>query len=160
MPRLLMNRDMVGPLAWRPRSRDVVQLGDLVHSVERLVELLGWTEEMKDLVRRETGKVQTTEQGPRGAALFTAPWPGHGWHQLPGLCRHPAPTQMEAVTLSMLTSGRAGMRPGSLRPPPLQWPFPQSGVAPTAQAEVEAGRHSSRGCSAVPAWPGAHMSRA
>lgn len=57
VPRLLMNRDMVGTLAWRPRSRDVVQLGDLVHSVERLVELLGWTEEMKDLVRRETGKV-------------------------------------------------------------------------------------------------------
>ncbi|KAF6334264.1 sirtuin 3 [Rhinolophus ferrumequinum] len=57
VPRLLMNRDMVGPLAWRPRSRDVVQLGDLVHSVERLVELLGWTEEMKDLVQQETGKV-------------------------------------------------------------------------------------------------------
>lgn len=116
VPRLLMNRDMVGPLAWRPRSRDVVQLGDLVHSVERLVELLGWTEEMKDLVRRESGKVQTAEQGPREAALFTAPWSSHGWHQLPGLCRHPAPTQMKAVTLSMLTSGRAGMSPGSLRP--------------------------------------------
>lgn len=64
VPRLLMNREVVGPLAWCPRSRDVVQLGDLVHSVERLVELLGWTEEMKDLVRRETGKVQTAEQDP------------------------------------------------------------------------------------------------
>ncbi|XP_074193148.1 NAD-dependent protein deacetylase sirtuin-3, mitochondrial isoform X7 [Rhinolophus sinicus] len=62
VPRLLMNRDMVGPLAWRPRSRDVVQLGDLVHSVERLVELLGWTEEMKDLVRRETGKVTGSDK--------------------------------------------------------------------------------------------------
>lgn len=64
VPRLLMNRDMVGSLAWCPRSRDVVQLGDLVHSVERLVELLGWTEDMQDLVQRETGKVPTTEQGP------------------------------------------------------------------------------------------------
>ncbi|KAM5222777.1 NAD-dependent protein deacetylase sirtuin-3, mitochondrial isoform 5-T5 [Hipposideros larvatus] len=64
VPRLLMNRDMVGSLAWCPRSRDVVQLGDLVHSVERLVELLGWTEDMQDLVQRETGKVPTAEQGP------------------------------------------------------------------------------------------------
>lgn len=57
VPRVLINRDVVGPLAWCPRSRDVVQLGDLVHSVEKLVELLGWTEEMKDLLQRETGKV-------------------------------------------------------------------------------------------------------
>ncbi|XP_010374772.1 NAD-dependent protein deacetylase sirtuin-3, mitochondrial isoform X1 [Rhinopithecus roxellana] len=57
VPRLLINRDLVGPLAWRPRGRDVAQLGDVVHSVERLVELLGWTEEMRDLVQRETGKL-------------------------------------------------------------------------------------------------------
>lgn len=57
VPRVLINRDVVGPLAWCPRSRDVVQLGDLVHSVEKLVELLGWTGEMKDLLQRETGKV-------------------------------------------------------------------------------------------------------
>ncbi|XP_009183437.1 NAD-dependent protein deacetylase sirtuin-3, mitochondrial isoform X1 [Papio anubis] len=57
VPRLLINRDLVGPLAWRPRGRDVAQLGDVVHSVERLVELLGWTEEMRDLVRRETRKL-------------------------------------------------------------------------------------------------------
>ncbi|XP_012625050.2 NAD-dependent protein deacetylase sirtuin-3, mitochondrial isoform X1 [Microcebus murinus] len=57
VPRLLINRDLVGPLAWRPRSRDVAQLGDMVHSVERLVELLGWTEELQDLIQRETGKL-------------------------------------------------------------------------------------------------------
>ncbi|XP_008584791.1 PREDICTED: NAD-dependent protein deacetylase sirtuin-3, mitochondrial isoform X1 [Galeopterus variegatus] len=57
VPRLLINRDLVGPLAWRPRSRDVAQLGDVVHGVERLVELLGWTEEMQDLVQQETGKL-------------------------------------------------------------------------------------------------------
>lgn len=59
VPRLLINRDLVGPFSWRPRRRDVAQLGDVIHSVERLVELLGWTEEMKDLVQRETGKVRT-----------------------------------------------------------------------------------------------------
>ncbi|XP_004638080.2 NAD-dependent protein deacetylase sirtuin-3, mitochondrial isoform X2 [Octodon degus] len=57
VPRLLINRDLVGPFAWHPRSRDVVQLGDVVHNVERLVELLGWTEELQDLVQRETGKL-------------------------------------------------------------------------------------------------------
>uniref|UniRef100_A0A8C3VQE1 NAD-dependent protein deacetylase n=2 Tax=Catagonus wagneri TaxID=51154 RepID=A0A8C3VQE1_9CETA len=56
VPRLLINRDLVGALARRPRGRDVVQLGDVVHGVKRLVELLGWTEEMQDLIRQETGK--------------------------------------------------------------------------------------------------------
>ncbi|XP_066894105.1 NAD-dependent protein deacetylase sirtuin-3, mitochondrial isoform X2 [Kogia breviceps] len=56
VPRLLINRDLVGSLARHPRGRDVVQLGDVVHGVKRLVELLGWTEEMRDLIRRETGK--------------------------------------------------------------------------------------------------------
>uniref|UniRef100_F6PS90 NAD-dependent protein deacetylase n=1 Tax=Sus scrofa TaxID=9823 RepID=F6PS90_PIG len=41
VPRLLINRDL---------------LGDLVHGVKRLVELLGWTEEMQDLIQQETGK--------------------------------------------------------------------------------------------------------
>ncbi|KAM7085951.1 NAD-dependent protein deacetylase sirtuin-3, mitochondrial isoform 1-T1 [Molossus nigricans] len=57
VPRVFMNQEAVGPLSWRPRSRDVLQLGDLVDSVERLVELLGWSEELKDLVQRETGKL-------------------------------------------------------------------------------------------------------
>ncbi|KAM4846086.1 NAD-dependent protein deacetylase sirtuin-3, mitochondrial isoform 2-T2 [Thomomys bottae] len=56
VPRLLINRELVGPFAWRPRSRDVAQLGDVVHSVEKLVDLLGWTEELQDLVQRETRK--------------------------------------------------------------------------------------------------------
>ncbi|XP_032495148.1 NAD-dependent protein deacetylase sirtuin-3, mitochondrial isoform X3 [Phocoena sinus] len=56
VPRLLVNRDLVGSLARHPRGRDVVQLGDVVHGVKRLVELLGWTEEMRDLIQRETGK--------------------------------------------------------------------------------------------------------
>ncbi|XP_022362779.1 NAD-dependent protein deacetylase sirtuin-3, mitochondrial isoform X1 [Enhydra lutris kenyoni] len=57
VPRLLINRDLVGPFAWRPRGTDVVQLGDVVQGVERLVELLGWTEELQELVQRETDKL-------------------------------------------------------------------------------------------------------
>lgn len=62
VPRLLINRDLVGPFAWRPRSRDVVQLGDVVHGVERLAELLGWTQELQDLIQQETEKVQTAHR--------------------------------------------------------------------------------------------------
>uniref|UniRef100_A0A452RF81 Sirtuin 3 n=1 Tax=Ursus americanus TaxID=9643 RepID=A0A452RF81_URSAM len=62
VPRLLINRDLVGPFAWRPRSRDVVQLGDVVHGVERLAELLGWTQELQDLIQQETEKVQTADR--------------------------------------------------------------------------------------------------
>ncbi|XP_036151491.1 NAD-dependent protein deacetylase sirtuin-3, mitochondrial isoform X5 [Myotis myotis] len=58
VPRVFMNQEAAGSLAWRPRSRDVLQLGELVDSVDKLVELLGWTEELKDLVQRETGQVQ------------------------------------------------------------------------------------------------------
>ncbi|XP_037017225.2 NAD-dependent protein deacetylase sirtuin-3, mitochondrial isoform X2 [Artibeus jamaicensis] len=60
VPRVFMNRKAVESL--RPRSRDVVQLGDLVDSVERLVELLGWTEEMRDLVQRETSKLSRPDR--------------------------------------------------------------------------------------------------
>lgn len=58
VPRLLINRDLVGPFALSPRSKDVAQLGDVVHGVERLVDLLGWTQELRDLIQQETGKVQ------------------------------------------------------------------------------------------------------
>ncbi|XP_060031815.1 NAD-dependent protein deacetylase sirtuin-3, mitochondrial isoform X2 [Erinaceus europaeus] len=56
VPRLLINREVVGPFAWRPRVQDVVVQGDVVEGVQRLVELLGWTEEMQDLIQREAGK--------------------------------------------------------------------------------------------------------
>lgn len=57
VPRLLINRDVVGPFAWCPRSQDVVQQGDVVHGVQRLVELLGWSKEMRDLIQREASQL-------------------------------------------------------------------------------------------------------
>lgn len=74
VPRLLINRDLVGSLARHPRGRDVVQLGDVVHGVKRLVELLGWTEEMRDLIQRETGKVGTAESHGRGHLFYSGVW--------------------------------------------------------------------------------------
>lgn len=70
VPRLLINRDLVGSLARNPRGRDVVQLGDVVHGVKRLVELVGWTDDLQDLIQRETGKVWPAAQSQEGSLVL------------------------------------------------------------------------------------------
>ncbi|KAM3625380.1 uncharacterized protein V6R79_011226 [Siganus canaliculatus] len=62
IPRLLINRDLVGPFAWRRRAQDVAQLGDVVGGVQALVDAVGWTQELKALMAAETKKVPTTEE--------------------------------------------------------------------------------------------------
>ncbi|XP_064019577.1 NAD-dependent protein deacetylase sirtuin-3, mitochondrial isoform X2 [Pogoniulus pusillus] len=57
VPRVLINRDLVGPFARYQRHNDVAQLGDVVSGVEKLVELLGWTEEMQTLIQKEKEKL-------------------------------------------------------------------------------------------------------
>ncbi|XP_056269320.1 NAD-dependent protein deacetylase sirtuin-3, mitochondrial isoform X2 [Pseudoliparis swirei] len=50
VPRLLINREPVGPFAGRRRPRDVLQLGDVVAGVRALVDALGWTQELDALM--------------------------------------------------------------------------------------------------------------
>lgn len=50
VPRLLINRDLVGPFAWGRRPGDVVQLGDVVSGVKELVDAIGWSQEMDVLL--------------------------------------------------------------------------------------------------------------
>lgn len=50
VPRLLINRDLVGPFAWNRRPLDVVQLGDVVSGVQALVDALGWKQELHSLM--------------------------------------------------------------------------------------------------------------
>ncbi|KAK7929819.1 hypothetical protein WMY93_006214 [Mugilogobius chulae] len=50
VPRLLVNRDLVGPFLWRRRSHDVVLLGDMVQGVRTLVQLLDWTRDLDRLM--------------------------------------------------------------------------------------------------------------
>ncbi|XP_069580679.1 NAD-dependent protein deacetylase sirtuin-3, mitochondrial [Brachyistius frenatus] len=50
VPRLLINRDPVGPFAWSRRPHDVVQLGDVVSGVQALADALGWTQELHALM--------------------------------------------------------------------------------------------------------------
>lgn len=57
VPRLLINRDPVGPFAGRHRARDVVRLGDVVEGVRALVDALGWTRELDALMAAAALKV-------------------------------------------------------------------------------------------------------
>ncbi|XP_028814151.1 NAD-dependent protein deacetylase sirtuin-3, mitochondrial [Denticeps clupeoides] len=51
VPRLLLNRDAVGPFQRQPlRRADYMELGDLVDSVKRLAEDLGWHHEIEHLM--------------------------------------------------------------------------------------------------------------
>lgn len=50
VPRLLINRDLVGPFAWRRRPTDVVQLGDVVRGTQDLVDAIGWSQEIDALM--------------------------------------------------------------------------------------------------------------
>lgn len=50
-PRLLMNRNPVGPfLGPALRRRDYIELGDLEHSVRRLAQMLGWDRQIETLM--------------------------------------------------------------------------------------------------------------
>ncbi|XP_060118514.1 NAD-dependent protein deacetylase sirtuin-3, mitochondrial isoform X2 [Heteronotia binoei] len=57
VPRLLINRDLVGPFAYQPQHNDVAELGDVVSGVEKVVALLGWKEELQELIKKETEKL-------------------------------------------------------------------------------------------------------
>ncbi|AWP00996.1 putative NAD-dependent protein deacetylase sirtuin-3 mitochondrial [Scophthalmus maximus] len=56
VPRLLINRELVGPFAWSRRPHDAVQLGDVVVGVQVLVDALGWTRELDALMAAAADK--------------------------------------------------------------------------------------------------------
>ncbi|KAJ3595871.1 hypothetical protein NHX12_002283, partial [Muraenolepis orangiensis] len=54
VPRLLLNRHAVGPFTRSPlRRTDHVELGDLVDSVQRFAQILGWSAEIQDLMKSQ-----------------------------------------------------------------------------------------------------------
>ncbi|XP_054828625.1 NAD-dependent protein deacetylase sirtuin-3, mitochondrial isoform X2 [Eublepharis macularius] len=62
VPRLLINRDLVGPFAYQPQYSDVAELGDVVSGVEKVVALLGWKEELQELIKKETEKLDAKDK--------------------------------------------------------------------------------------------------
>ncbi|XP_035011612.1 NAD-dependent protein deacetylase sirtuin-3, mitochondrial isoform X4 [Hippoglossus stenolepis] len=61
VPRLLINRDPVGPFAWSRRPQDVLQLGDVVSGVQALVGALGWTQELDQVMAAAAAQEATTK---------------------------------------------------------------------------------------------------
>ncbi|XP_067902869.1 NAD-dependent protein deacetylase sirtuin-3, mitochondrial isoform X5 [Heterodontus francisci] len=58
VPRVLINQDLVGSVTRNPlRVNDVVELGDIVGGVKRFSEMLGWNEEINNLLTREHEKL-------------------------------------------------------------------------------------------------------
>ena len=57
-PRLLLNREIVGPFLrpWERRSNDIVQQGDIVEGVKKLVNLLGWSDSMDAIINSANEK--------------------------------------------------------------------------------------------------------
>ncbi|XP_059832274.1 NAD-dependent protein deacetylase sirtuin-3, mitochondrial isoform X7 [Hypanus sabinus] len=58
VPRILINQDLVGSLTRNPlRSKDVVELGDVIRGVKRLSDLLGWTDQVNQLLSGEQSEM-------------------------------------------------------------------------------------------------------
>ncbi|XP_043561652.1 NAD-dependent protein deacetylase sirtuin-3, mitochondrial-like isoform X4 [Chiloscyllium plagiosum] len=58
VPRVLFNQDLVGSITRNPlRVNDVVELGDIVSGVKKFSEMLGWHEEVNDLLTTEHEKL-------------------------------------------------------------------------------------------------------
>uniref|UniRef100_A0A8C5DSV0 NAD-dependent protein deacetylase n=1 Tax=Gouania willdenowi TaxID=441366 RepID=A0A8C5DSV0_GOUWI len=58
VPRLLINRDPVGPFTWSRRAQDVTQLGDVVGGMKTLVDALGWKDELDALMEADAEKTE------------------------------------------------------------------------------------------------------
>ncbi|XP_078405433.1 NAD-dependent protein deacetylase sirtuin-3-like isoform X3 [Cetorhinus maximus] len=59
VPRVLFNQDLVGSVTRNPlRVNDVVELGDIVGGVKKFSKMLGWNEEINDLLAREHAKLE------------------------------------------------------------------------------------------------------
>lgn len=63
-PRLLINREVVGPFAspWGGRRNDIVLKGDVITGVKRLVKLLDWTDTMTNIIEKENKKWKSNEE--------------------------------------------------------------------------------------------------
>jgi NAD-dependent deacetylase sirtuin 3 len=52
VPRVLFNRDRVGPFSGRrARPWDIACLGDLTESVQKLVDLIGWSADLESVMK-------------------------------------------------------------------------------------------------------------
>ena len=56
-PRVLINRDVIGPFAKRKRrNNDVVVKGDILEGVEKLATILSWKKDLDDIIKEGEDK--------------------------------------------------------------------------------------------------------
>ncbi|XP_075199479.1 NAD-dependent protein deacetylase sirtuin-3-like [Anomaloglossus baeobatrachus] len=53
VPRLLINRDLVGPFKKRPLSTDVAELGELSEVIRKFVSALNWQKDLDEVIRSQ-----------------------------------------------------------------------------------------------------------
>ncbi|XP_031420202.1 NAD-dependent protein deacetylase sirtuin-3 isoform X2 [Clupea harengus] len=86
VPRLLLNRGAVGPFERKPLRRgDYMELGDLSESVRRLAQVLGWHQEIEELMWGQENQCvpqlgtsameEQAAQGRRGVEVPPGRWP-------------------------------------------------------------------------------------
>uniref|UniRef100_K1R053 NAD-dependent deacetylase sirtuin-3, mitochondrial n=1 Tax=Magallana gigas TaxID=29159 RepID=K1R053_MAGGI len=56
VPRVLFNMHAVGPFKYQRRAQDFISPGDLINSVQKFTDLVGWKEDMKELITKEEGR--------------------------------------------------------------------------------------------------------
>ncbi|KAK7099529.1 uncharacterized protein [Littorina saxatilis] len=64
VPRLLFNRTAVGPFKKQKRHKDFVAAGDLLEQVQEFAAMVGWTQDMVDLITRKEGYFKTAFPPP------------------------------------------------------------------------------------------------
>lgn len=82
VPRLLLNRNAVGPFERKPQRRgDYMELGDLSESVRKLAQVLGWHQEIQELMWSQENRNQqdssmcTPQLAARGVEGPPSRWP-------------------------------------------------------------------------------------
>lgn len=67
VPRLLLNRHLVGPFKKKPlKNTDVAEVGELTDSTTKFAEALRWTTEIEELMKTESIQINISTQLPTG----------------------------------------------------------------------------------------------
>ncbi|XP_052243513.1 uncharacterized protein LOC127853233 isoform X2 [Dreissena polymorpha] len=64
VPRILFNREAVGPFRYNGRPQDVVAAGDLIEEMVKFAGQVGWTQDMVELITRQEGTFTILNKKP------------------------------------------------------------------------------------------------
>ncbi|XP_053385291.1 uncharacterized protein LOC128550372 isoform X2 [Mercenaria mercenaria] len=64
VPRILFNREAVGPFKYQKRTQDVVVTGDLIDNMVKFATQVGWKEDMVQLITKQEGQFTILNKSP------------------------------------------------------------------------------------------------